>query len=251
MKKVLHFFRVLFVGNQEYHNNKLRPAIFHQYLYLKRVWTNEHYNDFGIERFIRLFLALALFVFPGLYVRAFFNRFGLIARKMAVEFYVVLKLALPILYFKFHLTYHLWVAVLAGYLGIETIVYLAALIYLSNEFAKPISYRRSLTALFLNYIEICLNYAVIYAYGNARIPHFFKEKLVSGIQLVYFSFSTSATVGYGDIAPVHPVGQILVITQVIVFLIFVGLFINFFAAKVQDPAYHDSEQSYIDEKTTL
>jgi hypothetical protein len=68
------------------------------------------------------------------------------------------------------------------------------------------------------------------------------------MQVVYFSFSTSATVGYGDITPVHQFGQYLVIAQIMIFLVFVGLFINFFAAKVQDPTYNDSEQNYVKRK---
>lgn len=249
VKKILRFLKVLFIGHDHYHpTNKLRPAIWHQYTHLKGVWTNKHYTDFGLERLIRLFLAVSLFLYPGLYIKAFFSRFGLIIRKLAVEVYVVFKLILPIIFFKFHLTRYLWAPIVSGYMLSETIVYLAALIYLSNEFAKPISYRRSLTALFINYIEICLDFAVIYSYCNYNIPGFFEHKLANGMQIIYFSFSTSATVGYGDITPIHEFGQWLVISQIIIFLVFVGLFINFFAAKVQDPTYNDSELNYVKRK---
>jgi hypothetical protein len=249
VKKILRFIQVLFIGQVHYHpTNKLRPAIWHQFLHLKGVWTNKHYTDFGLERLIRLFLAVSLFLYPGLYIKSFFGRYGLIVRKIAVEFYVVFKLFLPIIFFELHVTHYIWAPVISGYLLTETIVYLAALIYLSNEFARPISYRRSLTALFINYIEICLDFAVIYSYCNYNIPGFFKQKLVNGMQVVYFSFSTSATVGYGDITPVHQFGQYLVIAQIMIFLVFVGLFINFFAAKVQDPTYNDSEQNYVKRK---
>lgn len=236
------FVRILFIGNQPLmHNEQVRSPILSQYLNVKKIWNNRHYEDFGLERLIRLSLALSQFIFPGLYFKAFFNKFGLAVRKLAVEFYVVLKLLLPLLLFKLKLTGYLWAAVVSGVMGIETIVYLAALIYLSNESVKPVSYRRSLTALFINYMEICLDYAVIYSYCNINIPHFFKEKLTSGMQVIYFSFSTSATVGYGDIVPLKSFGQELVITQIIVFLVFVGLFINFFTAKIQDPTYRDND----------
>lgn len=244
--KLKHIVRVLLVGYAQLPASKHQQnPILNQYFHLKRVWTNRHYADFGIERLIRLFLAVVLFIFPGLYFRAVFSGLGLTARKIAVDFYVLAKMMLPILYFNFHLTAYLPVAIFAGYMGAETLVYLASLIYLSNEFAQPISFRRSLTALFLNYIEICLDYAVIYAYCNYSLPHFFKEKLTSGMQAVYFSFATSATVGFGDIAPVHKLGQALVITQIIIFLIFVGLFINFFSSRIHDNTqYREKERNY-------
>lgn len=205
------------------------------------IWTNKYYNDFGLERLIRLTLALLAFAFPGLYIRYFFGKFGLLGRKLGVEFYVLIKLFLPVLFFKLDWTNNLAVAIICGVLATETILYLATLIYLSNEFSKPISYRRSLTTLFINYIEVCLNYAVIYSYCNIKIPNFFKEKLTTDIQTIYFSFVTSATVGYGDIVVSNAFGQLLVISQIILFLVFVVLFLNFFASKVQDPSYYTTK----------
>ncbi len=245
--RISNFIRILLLGQEHSKpKNKLRPAIKNQCLNVKRIWNNEHYNDFGIERLIRLFLALLLFIFPGLYIRAVFSKFGLLGRKLSVEFYVILKLILPIIFFKLDWTNNVIVAIISAIMAIETIIYLAALIFLSNEFARPISYRRSLTTLFINYIEVCLDYAVIYSYCNFAIPGFFKEKLTTDIQAVYFSFVTSATVGYGDILVVKPFGQYLVISQVILFLVFVGLFINFFTSKVQDPTYYNAKPTYND-----
>lgn len=244
---VIQFLRTLFLGQEKTQpKKKPQPAIKNQWQNVKRIWTNEHYNDFGLERIIRLTLSLLLFVFPGLYIRDIFGRAGLLGRKLGVEFYVLFKLFLPILFFKLHLTDYLIVAVISGILASETVLYLATLIYLSNEFSKPISYRRSLTTLFINYIEVCLNYAVIYSYCNFVTPDFFKEKLTSSIQAIYFSFATSATVGYGDIVVTNSFGQLLVISQIILFLVFVVLFINFFASKVHDPSYYNDKPPYND-----
>ena len=247
LKEIKQFFRTLFLGQENTHpKNKLQPAIKNQWQNVLLIWTNKHYNDFGLERIIRLTLALLAFIFPGLYIRDIFGRFGLLGRKLGVEFYVLFKLFLPILFFKLDWTDNLIVAIVSGVMAVETIVYLATLIYLSNEFAKPISYRRSLTTLFINYIEICLNYAVIYSYCNLTIPAFFKEKLTTDIQTIYFSFATSATVGYGDIVITNSFGQLLVISQIILFLVFVVLFLNFFASKVQEPSYYNAKPSYND-----
>lgn len=242
---IKQFTRTLFLGQENTQpKNKPRPAIKNQWQNVKRIWTNKHYNDFGLERIIRLTLSLLLFVFPGLYIRDIFGRAGVLSRKLGVELYVLFKLLLPILFLKFNLTDNLAIAIISGILATETIVYLTTLIYLSTEFSKPISYRRSLTTLFINYIEVCLNYAVIYSYCNFAIPDFFKEKLTTNIQAIYFSFATSATVGYGDIVVKNSNGQLLVISQIILFLVFVVLFINFFASKVHDTSYYNEKPTY-------
>jgi len=247
LNKLQKFILTLLLGQEQSRpTNKLRPAIKNQWLNVKRIWNNEHYNDFGIERIIRLTLSLLLFIFPGLYVRHFFGKLGLLGRKLGIEFYVLIKLLLPIIFFKLNLTNNLIVAIISGVMAIETVLYLATLIYLSNEFAKPISYRRSITTLFINYIEVCLDFAVIYSYCNITIQNFFNHKLTSDIQSIYFSFATSATVGYGDITTSDSFGQFLVISQIVIFLIFIALFINFFASKVQNPTYYNSKPEYSD-----
>ncbi len=246
-QKTKTFFLTLLLGQEHARpTNKLRPALTNQWLNVKRIWDNEHSKDFGLERLIRLTLSLLLFIFPGLYVRAFFGQFGLLGRKLGVDLYVLIKLFLPIIFFKLDWTDNIFVAVVSAIMAVETIVYLTSLIFLSNEFAKPISYRRSLKSVFINYIEVCLNYAVIYSYFNYTTPDFFKEKLTTDIQAIYFSFVTSATVGYGDIVTTHPIGQMLVISQIILFLFFVGLFISFFASKVHDPTYYNDKPTYGD-----
>lgn len=245
LKKIKKFFSTLFLGQEHIRpESQLKPAIKNHWLNVIRIWKNKHYNDFGIERTIRLSLALLQFLFPGLYVRHFFGKFGLLSRKLGVEIYVLFKLFLPIIFFKLNLTGYVIIAVIAGYMAIETIIYLACLVYLSNEFAKPISYRRSLTTLIINYIEIGLDYAIIYSYCNITIPNFFNVKLITDIQAVYFSFVTSATVGFGDITACHWFGQCLVVSQVILFFIFIGLFVNFFASKVQDTSYYNAKPKY-------
>jgi hypothetical protein len=247
MMKIGEFILTLFLGQEKTRpKKKPRPAFKNQVLNVKRIWTNEHYNDFGIERLIRLTLAVLLFIFPGLYIRDIFGRFGLLSRKIGVEVYVILKLFLPIIFFELHWTTNVFVAIISGYLAIETVIYLASLIFLSNEFTNPISYKRSLVTLFINYIEICLNYAVIYWYCNFAIPNFFNEKLTDGIQAVYFSFVTSATVGYGDIFPKTAFGQYMVISQIIIFLIFIALFLNSVVSKIQDKTDFNSKPTYND-----
>lgn len=245
--KILTFIKTLFLGQENSRPvNTLRPAIKNQCLNVKRIWKNTHYKDFGLERIIRLILALLLFIFPGLYIRHFSGKMGLLSRKLWIELYVIFKFILPIVFFKLDLTNELFVTIVCGYMALETIVYLASLIFLSNEFAGPISHRRSILTLFINYVEVCLNYAVIYSYCNITIENFFNKPLTTDVQSIYFSFVTSATVGYGDITPIDSFGQCLVISQIILFLVFVVLFINFFAAKVQESTYYNVKPTYRD-----
>gem|GEM_PF-236298 len=245
--KMKAFISTLFLGQKHIRpTNKLRPAIKNHWFNVIRIWRNRHYKDFGLERIIRLTLALLQFVFPGLYIRAFFGQFGLLSRKIGIELYVIVKLSLPIIFFYLDWTGNIIVAVISVVMITETIVYLASIIFLSNEFARPISYRRSLTTVFINYIEICLSFAVIYSYCNINIPNFFKEKLTTDMQAIYFSFATSATVGYGDIVTINSLGQLLVVSQIISFIFFAGLFISFFASKVHDATYYNSKPTYVD-----
>jgi hypothetical protein len=140
---------------------------------------------------------------------------------------------------------HRLIAALCLAQGLETVLYLSALIFLSNEFAQPISYRRSLIGIFINYVEVCLDYAVLYSYCSIKDPCFFDSgNTITTMQAAYFSFVTSATVGYGDLAVTNSCEYSLVISQIILFLVFIALFINFFASKAQDATYHSARSRY-------
>jgi hypothetical protein len=233
------FLSTLLLGQEHARpTRKLRPALKNQWYNVVRVWRNTRHDDFGIERWIRLALVWLQYLSIGLYIRHLSGYFGLQKRKLCVEIYVVLKLALPLLFLKLGVTGNQTVAWIAVYMAAETVMYLMTLIFLSNEFAEPISSRRSLATLFLNYVQVCLDYAVVYSHLNIIIPDFFIKKLDKPIEAIYFSFVTSATVGYGDIYPTDDFGKFLVVTQIISFLLFAALFISFFISKVQVADYH-------------
>ena len=241
-RKVAKFAKILVMGKVK-DRKQLKPALNKHWYNTQRIWRNIHYKDFGIERLIRLFLAFSLFLFPGLYVKHFSGKLGLIPRKLSVELYVIFKFLLPLLFFKLHLTSNIIVVYITIYFTIETVLYLASMIYLSDVMGNPITYRRSLTMLFINYVEIGLGYSVVYYYLNATIAGFFNVKLVSALQAIYFSFTTSATIGFGDIHPLTNLGRILVLTQVALFFIFVGLFLNFYSSKVHEVSYFNEHHN--------
>ncbi|WP_151087968.1 potassium channel family protein [Hymenobacter baengnokdamensis] len=229
------FWSTLFKGQEHARpTRKLkRTAWENQWLNVLRVWRNTRHDDAGIERLIRLKLIWLQYATIGLYVRHFSGLCGLLARKLWVEVYVVLKLLLPLAFLLLGLTRYGCVAVISAYMTLETVIYLASLIFLSDEFSEPISSRRSLSTLLINYVQVSLDYAVIYSYSSHANPDFLKEPLDSTIKAIYFSFVTSATVGYGDIYPCTGFGQFLVVSQIVLFLVFVALFINFFSSKLQ------------------
>ena len=181
------------------------------------------------------------FAFPGIYIRDIFGRHGLTYKNLAVESYVIFKTILPLIFLITGIYTNTFIVFVTTYLLSETILYVATLIFVSDIFARPRSYRRSVLLLYFNYLEIVLSFAVIY--GGLNLLN---ENANSIIDYIYFSFVTSATIGYGDIYPVTDLGKIVVGFQSIIFLIFIVLFLNFFSSKVDDKDYfgkseHDKE----------
>ena len=85
---------------------------------LKKVWNDDTY---GLERILRLFLCIVQFIFPILLIRDIFGRLGTTSRKLAVEFYTVIKLFFPLLVLIFGLYRYPFVIFLIIYLLSETI----------------------------------------------------------------------------------------------------------------------------------
>jgi len=160
MKEVLY---KLFLGKPEY-NKPLRHSAYYNYrVNVVSIWNNEKHHDIGFEKVLRLVLVAAQIIFPGIHIRNFFGKYGVITRNVAIEFYVLLKTLLPLAFLVTGFYQHISAVVMASYLLLETIFYVASLIFVSDIFVKPRSYRRNILMLFLNYLEISLCFAVIYA----------------------------------------------------------------------------------------
>lgn len=223
MRRILY---KLLLGKPEYNFKLPYPAIKNQCLIIKRIWNNDAHIDVGIEKLLRLFLATIQFAFPTVYIREVLWRFGYMYQVIGVEFYVLLKIIFPY----FLLTTGLYTSkVCVGftiYLLFDSICYVGSLIFISDQHVKSRSYGRSIILLMIDYIKLTLDFSVIYA-GL----HLLGDKAKNVTDYIYFSFVTSATIGYGEIVPTVPLGKILVCFQSVIFLSFVVLVINIFTSR--------------------
>jgi hypothetical protein len=119
---------------------------------------------------------------------------------------------------------------------LETALYIPTLIFASDLFSRPRSYKRSMLLLFLNYLEIIFSFGVLYSCGN-----YLNKPFNNWFDAIYFSTITSSSIGYGDFYPATSTGKILVSIQALLFLFFVVLFLNFFSTKIKAKGYFDHE----------
>ncbi len=203
---------------------------------IKAIWNNNHQDDNGIEKLVRLFLSSSQLLFPGVYIKYLAYLKGYEYRDLALDFYVLLKVTFPLLILINHWQSYHFVVWIMIYVLLETVLYIPTLIFASDMFSKPRSYKRSMLLLFLNYIEIIFSFGVLYSCGdylNKPLNHWFDA--------IYFSTINSASIGYGDFYPVTTIGKVLATAQAFLFLFFVVLFLNFFTAKMKVKGYFDLE----------
>lgn len=203
---------------------------------IKAIWNNEHQNDSGIEKIIRLFLATSQFLFPGIYIKQVSIKKGVEFQDLMLDLYILVKVLLPLIILINSLQNQTLLLYLLLYFLLETLLYVPTLIFASDSFSRPRSYKRSMLLLFFNYLEIVFSYAVLYSCGNylnAKFNHWFDA--------IYFSIITSSSIGYGDFYPTTLYGKVLVSSQAFIFLIFVVLFLNFFSTKIKHRGYFDHE----------
>ena len=195
---------------------KIKPAIKLQCEHVSYIFSNRD-QSFGIERLVRAILVIVPFVYPTLYVRHLTSKKGVAWRHIAVEILVLSKVLILLLLLSFA-GGKVWAAYFSGYLVSETVLYLLAVVLLSDIYSPPISKGRSFILLCINYIEINIGFSIIYlAIGGI-------ECLSGKIDALYFSFVSFTTLGYGDKYPIIWQSKILVIIQLMVMLLFVFLF---------------------------
>jgi len=221
----MRIFKKIFIGSQHDAAQKVEGSYVQQLSYLRQVWNDDSY---GLERLMRLFLCLAQFIFPILLIREIFGRFGATYRKLAVELYNLFKLLFPILvlwqgYYRSPIVIGIII-----YLLLETMLHILHLIFLTDVHSASVSYHRSILLIFVHYVEVVLDFAVIY------IGLDLLSETLTPLSAVYFSLVANTTVGFGDIHARGPAGQIAVIFQLLVCVMFIILFINYFSSSIND-----------------
>ena len=204
---------------------------------IKSIWDNDHQDDNGIEKIVRLLLSISQLLFPGIYIKYLANKKGHEYQDLAMDFYILAKFIFPILILKNHWQHYSVLIWIMTYFLLETVLYIPTLIFASDLFTRPRSYKRSMLLLFLNYLEIVIAFGVLYTIGdnmNKPFHHWFDS--------VYFSIVSSNSIGFGDYYPVTTYGKILVSLQAMFFLSFVVLFLNFFSTKVKSKGYFDNDE---------
>lgn len=206
-------------------------------LNIKSIWNNDHQEDNGIEKIVRLFLSSTQLIFPGIYIKYLASKKGYKYQDLAIDIYVLAKVIFPIIILKFNLQHESYMIYILIYVLLETVFYIPTLIFASDLFSRPRSYKRSMLLLFFNYIEIVFSFAVLYTIGenmNKPFEHWFDS--------IYFSVISSNSIGFGDYYPITTFGKVLVSLQAMFFLLFVILFLNFFSTKIKSKGYFDDEQ---------
>lgn len=201
------------------------------------IWNNDHQDDNGIEKIVRLFLSSSQLLFPGIYIKYFACKIRFEFQDLAMDLYVLAKVILPILILQNQWQSHHVLIWLMVYGLLETILYIPTLIFASDLFSRPRSYKRSMLLLFFNYLEIVFCFGVLYTIGdnmNKPFIHWFDS--------IYFSVISSNSIGFGDYYPITTYGKVLVSIQAMFFLSFVVLFLNFFSTKVKSKGYFDNEE---------
>jgi len=218
--------RKLIFGKNE-HNASIRFSFLTQQKHiLRKIWENENHNDAGLERLLRLFLIAIQFIFPGLYIRELFRKNGITYSNLAIELYVLCKLLFPVFIFYVDQSHNPIFQAIGIYLVIETLTYISSLVFTDDIKYETRSVNRSVLLIFLNYIEITLQFSLLYSGFKMLSPN-----ATTDIDFIYFSFITSASLGYGDIFPISQAGKILACFQSFLLLIFVVLFFNYFGNK--------------------
>ncbi|MBX7182162.1 MAG: potassium channel family protein [Bacteroidia bacterium] len=249
---ISRFLKILFFGNETDEQSKPNPYYEKQTQNLKDIWYNKTYNDFGIERLFRLFLQLTAFIIPSGVFRQLSGTDNIIHRRLTVEFLGIGKVFFYYLILViFDKTQSYFFLILTSIITFDTLHFLASRIFLNDVFRQPISYKRSLLMVFINYVEICLFFAFVYSYidhtnidiaNTMFIPNSTNAvSHISNLQSIYFSFVTSATIGYGDIVPKNDLLIRIVIFQVIISLFLVVVIISNVTTKIEDETFYNKK----------
>ncbi len=218
-----HAVRKLIIGKPRQDTRPPNNTIRGRWDNVVAIWENTFEEDAGLEKIVRLVLALSQFLFPGMYLKHLFWRKGVMVQDFAMELYVMGKTMLPLAVLALgleHVPVVYWSVI---WLMVETIMYIPTLIFASDALPTPRSYRRSKLLIFLNYLEVVFSFAMVHMAGQ-----YMNQAFVRWTDAVYVSFMITSTIGFGEYYPVTDIGKLMVSLQSLFYLSYIALFISFF-----------------------
>jgi hypothetical protein len=168
-------------------------------------------------------LAASQFLFPGMYIKHLFWRKGPLYQDFAIELFVLLKTTLPLFVLAMGWERHPLALFVVLWFMMETIIYIPTLIFASDSFSSPRSYRRSKLLIFLNYLEVVFSFGVIHMAWQ-----YLNQPLTVWTDAIYVSFMITSTIGFGEYHPITDLGKLVVSLQSLFYLSYIALFISFF-----------------------
>ena len=216
--------RKLLIGSGKANSHERHSTIQRRWENVVAIWNNTYEEDAGLEKFVRLVLGASQFLFPGMYLKHLFWRQGPLVQDLVIEVFVLVKTAFPIVVLSRgweHEPLAYWLAV---WFMAETIMYIPTLIFASDTFPSPRSYRRSKILIFLNYVEVVFTFGMIHTAGA-----YFNQPFAHWTDAVYASFMITSTIGFGEYYPITGLGKLMVSLQSLFYLSYIALFISFFS----------------------
>jgi voltage-gated potassium channel len=236
---MIKFFSQLIWGKEAVDTPSLESALVRRWKNLLVIWNNELHHDIGVERLVRLLLALSQFIFLGTYLRQIFGRKSSLSRDLSIDVLVIAKIVFAVCIVRYQWYLNNYVFYILCWLMVETFLYIPTLIFASDYISRPRSYRRAIMLFFLNYIEIGIDYGAIYAkYATMNKPfnHWFDS--------IYFSFISASSTGFGDYYPEDYLSKMLVVSHTLLSIVFIVLFLNSFSSKMEITGYFNSNDKH-------
>lgn len=184
----------------------------------------------GIERLVLIAHAALLMVMPSTALRwlGFLGeRRGWHTYQPFTEAYAVAKPAVLVFILAGGWAAQSWALFLDVLLTVDLNAYLFGVVLFSNFWIRPASYPRSVILLAFDLVEFIAAFAVMYL--HARCLNFASgERVTDWLDALYFSTTTTTTVGLGDIAPATSLGRALVMAQTLLAIGFLVVVVSHF-----------------------
>jgi hypothetical protein len=191
---------------------------------LVKVGNGKYRNILLLERIFTILLCLILMATPAMLVRWLAGKISRTGRKLAIEFYVLLKVGLSL----FALFGGFWHAKQFPFMAelalIDLFSNVIAIVLLRNFWHAPLSLNRTLISLGLNFFEFTAWFAGMYLHYDAL--RFNSAPITDSLSAFYFSVITSATIGFGDIIPTVD-GRKLVIIEAFCSFVFIAVVVTY------------------------